>query len=175
MTAKTQTDITRLLNAVPELNSLYNTLSGVFDLIEIADSELNAAAAANPEKAQEIQSIFGQLSTTVNMFTGSINPEIFRASVRQTIERVLNKEPINRPTAAELVLALKDLSLNRPLDSTEYRDMSAAWAELGTYMPELPYQQEANVHLEWAGTLHEPSEFVRQFSRQERFTKRSTK
>jgi len=99
---------------------LPGSVTQTFDLIDIAEEEIQKGIDKFPESRNEIWSMFLSLCPTTLLCR---HPTLYRSHCKELIERVGNKEFDNEPTSAELCFAFSEMSLKAPLKS----DMVAAY------------------------------------------------
>ncbi len=96
--------------------SRYGKARGMFDLIDIAEEEIQAAIIRTPERAQELNATFSRLNPPPGM--SNYTSTIYWAYCREVLHLVATDQKLVYPTDAELILALCKTSQKAPLDQT---------------------------------------------------------
>jgi len=105
----------------------HGTIGKVFDLVKVAEEEMNAAKVSWPGMAEEIDASFSEL-----LYPGELSKfstRIYRAHAREMLERICTKQTdIKRGTMAECLVTLSLGSLKAPLTSGHMAAMEKAFA-----------------------------------------------
>lgn len=109
----------------PCLSLLPQGVVGAVQRMGIAEEEIAAAQSRHPEKADSLRGAFMSLVPPVSM-RGPVCPDVYRAHVRELLERVAAGRPTGPITDAEVLLALSWGSLRAPLE----RDHAALMGKL---------------------------------------------
>jgi hypothetical protein len=96
----------------PIVADMTRQLSQLLDFAEVAEQEIERAKQATPEHAHEIDRVFALLAPGALIDYGA---ELYRAHVRELIERVVDGLPLDLGTDAEICAALCFASLKAPL------------------------------------------------------------
>lgn len=86
---------------------------GTLKLMEIAEEEITQAMQQHPLKAALLFDSFLTVTPTLNMTT--LTPQVYRAHVRELLDRVIHKQDVRPGTLAEVMIALSEASLHAPL------------------------------------------------------------
>ncbi len=108
----------------PVLKALPNHITVAFDMMGIADEEIAAAKAEDPEHAQLYDAAFGKLYPPEG-FRG-LAPAVYRYHARELVRRAGLGKNVTRATNAEVMVALMNTSLKAPLQ----RDAQALYEDL---------------------------------------------
>ncbi|MEE8296743.1 MAG: hypothetical protein V3R26_02820, partial [Hyphomicrobium sp.] len=114
-------------------------LGHVFECMEIAEGEISAAKRRTriDDQREAIHGSFRYLLPTEPLRDKHL--DLYRAHVRELIERVRLGEPVDPGTKAEVVAVLADLSLEHPLDPTAALLYARLFAELFPHRDDLHY------------------------------------
>ena len=98
--------------------ALASTAARVFELVKVAEEELEAAKKRHPGKAPEVHRAFRLIEPGGLLW---LDDEVFRAHARELIQRVVDGKDTRLGTRAEVIAALSEASLRAPLprDETE--------------------------------------------------------
>lgn len=118
------TDFYAVLNAIAGGNSFWNTIRNTFELIEVAEAEIDRAKEQHPAQAEALHRAFSLLRPHL---VGSYqNHELYRHHCRELLARVVKGQDTRPGTQAEGLVALNEVSLQTPI----IHDAAAAYAQL---------------------------------------------
>lgn len=96
---------------VPYFRGIYSELA----MIELAEDEIDQAQARHPEAADLIKSCF--LPLKPSQFLNGAPDMVYRAHVRELLDRVAQGQPLAPGTGVEIMMVLKECSFIAPLNS----------------------------------------------------------
>jgi hypothetical protein len=106
--------MTDLLDMLPN----GNRIGELFAMMEIAEDEIAKAKRRHPKYADAIHNAFQYMCPqNIAGWGGAINTDLYRHHCRQICDRIATGEDINLATDAELLLAMKDVSLAAPINN----------------------------------------------------------
>jgi hypothetical protein len=101
------------------LAALPRRIGGLFDLMAVAEEEIDAASKRHPGRERMLSAAFGLLCPPAGM--SKLDPKLYRAHARELCERVAafdgppeNHRPLALGTKAEVLMVLSELSLKAP-------------------------------------------------------------
>lgn len=115
VTAMTRNDMLAAMDSV--LPGFSAGLGSIFDRMEIAEEEIDAAQAWYPERADEIDDAFALMKVSPLLEPYADRPGVFRAHCRQIATWVGQGKDPNRATDAELLHVMAETSLRAPLNT----------------------------------------------------------
>jgi hypothetical protein len=120
-------------------------VAGVFDQIEWAEQEIQAALGRHPQHAEQIDRSFPLLCP--NSGLERMNSEmVYRAHCREILDRVAVGGDTRRGTAAEVCCAMLETSLRTPITSEAAGLYMRMWLAAG--FPDVADVGEASRHHE---------------------------
>lgn len=124
------------------LSGIEGALGSVFGLLTVADEEIAAAGRRWPDQADMLWHCFSLIQPVNGL---DVNADLYRGHARELLGRVATGHDLCEGTAAEVVLAMKEVSLAVPLNTVGTGLYFRMWAAAG--MPELterggaPYEE----------------------------------
>lgn len=129
-------------------DGVFSTIGKVFDLVKIAEEEIEDAVAKHPDKTKELRDAFQE-----HLFPGDLarfGERIYRAHAREILTRISEGTDPTLGTLAECLVTLSLASLKAPLTSGHLAAMEKAFKHV------FPERDEANVGREaWPGETDE--------------------
>ncbi len=117
-------------------------VGAIFGRIEVAEKEITLAQDANPQQADLLYHAFPLLTPTHRLMTTEF---VYRGHVTELLARVAAGEDTRPGTAAEVCLAMSEMSLQAPLNGTGMGVYLSAWA---LAFPDTPIMDAAAGRLE---------------------------
>lgn len=121
-------------------------LIGTIKFMAIAEEEIEMAVQQHPLKAALLRDAFLTVVPTFNMPTLAV--EVYRAHVRELLDRIAHKQDVRPGTLAEVMIALSETSLHVPLHHT------AAYLYMRTFAH--IFGEDHPIVLESKRNFHEP-------------------
>ena len=118
-------DIRQLL---PDFQELHHALDAAFTTMEWAEEEIDAAKLRHPAAADRIWSSSRLLKPTLDLMRTEI---VYRAHCRELLDRVAAGQDTRPGTAAECCIALSEVSLQVPLNTTAAGLYARMWQQAG--------------------------------------------
>jgi hypothetical protein len=94
-------------------NETADRVSFAFDCMEISETEIYRAQKKHPSAHDALYKSFGKLCPPEGMW--KFGKELYRAYVREQLERIAEDKPINVPTDAEILMCFSEMMLKAPL------------------------------------------------------------
>jgi hypothetical protein len=94
---------------------IVDRLTFTFDCMEVAEQEISSGRARYPDKKDEINALFEFLCPVPGM--QEVGTLLYRAYVKELVERTATGQSINLATDAEVIMVLAAASATTPLSS----------------------------------------------------------
>lgn len=112
-----------LKKALPD--GVFSTIGKVFDLVAVAEQEIERAIKEHPSKANELRAAFQE-----HLFPGELarfSDRVYRAHACEVLQRIADGKDPKPGTMAECLVALSLASLKAPLSSSYTAAMEKAF------------------------------------------------
>jgi hypothetical protein len=122
-------------------------LADVFELMNVAEEEIERAAKLHPDAADTLWHSFSLLRPPPGALMEQVAPFVARGYFRELLERVATGQDTRPGTAAEGCLVLRDVSLSTPLNTPAAGLYHRLWRLAFGSMPEV-WQMPGGEHYE---------------------------
>ncbi len=131
--------ITRPVAAELDLRKMFDdaasAVGSVLNLIGVGEREIEAAMRRHPKHADALWHCFSLIQPTGGGDGVGVHEQLYRSHARELLDRVAAGQDLRHATSAEVLLAMKEVSLETPMNNAGIGLYWRMWQACG--MPEI--------------------------------------